>query len=238
MSTRLYLSRAPALRPRRGARGHRPAPHPAGRKPPRRSRPHRLVWLLFQDVPDAARDFLWRDEGAGRYLVLSRRPPADPLGLFKLETKPFEPRLKPGDRLRFILRANPTLTTKRAGTHSTGARTRGKRVDVVMDALVKVPRGQRAARRDGIAAEAGAKWLDGQGARAGFTPVGELSVDGYTHLDIEDRARGRSRGTGLSVLDFAGHIAITDPAAFFDKLGRGFGAGKAFGNGLMLIRRA
>ena len=27
---------------------------------------HRVLWLLFQDIPDAKRDFLWRDEGSGK----------------------------------------------------------------------------------------------------------------------------------------------------------------------------
>src|SRR5258706_16139954 len=42
---------------------------------------HRILWLLFQDRVDAERDFLWRDEGNGRYLVLSHRPLVDPNGL-------------------------------------------------------------------------------------------------------------------------------------------------------------
>ena len=36
---------------------------------------HRVLWLLFQDILDTKRDFLWRDEGDGRYMILSQRPP-------------------------------------------------------------------------------------------------------------------------------------------------------------------
>ena len=36
----------------------------------------------------------------------------------------------------------------------------------------------------------------------------------------------------------SGEITITDPAAFLSKLPLGFGSAKAFGCGLMLIRRA
>ena len=36
---------------------------------------HRLIWTLFADSPDRRRDFLWRDEGAGRFTILSHRPP-------------------------------------------------------------------------------------------------------------------------------------------------------------------
>jgi CRISPR system Cascade subunit CasE len=201
---------------------------------------HRLVWLLFQDVPDAARDFLWRDEGEGRYLVLSHRPPSDPKGLFDLDTKPFAPELAPGDELRFVLRANPTVARKGANDASSGGprqRQRGKRVDIVMDQLHKIPAGKRAASRDTIAAEAGRAWLAEQGRRAGFEPK-SVVVGSYSQIDIADHERKARRArASISVMDMEGVLAVTDPAAFIAKLARGFGSAKAFGNGLMLIRR-
>src|SRR5215467_9093522 len=85
--TRLYLSRA-RLRTARGEALSAVAPLLIPDDPKRRAgHAHRVLWLLFRDVPDATRDFLWRDEGRGRYLILSCRPPSDPLGLFELETK-------------------------------------------------------------------------------------------------------------------------------------------------------
>src|SRR5215831_11351265 len=139
---------------------------------------HRVLWLLFQDTPNAARDFLWRDEGRGRYLILSRRPPSDPHHLFELETKEFAPRLSAGDRLVFTLRANPVITTKRAGVKpGRNGRSRGTRVDVVMDALKPIAktdwnaRKGRAFERDRIATESGRAWLAAQGERAGFKLV-------------------------------------------------------------------
>ncbi len=199
---------------------------------------HRLVWLLFQDVPDAARDFLWRDEGDGRYLVLSRRPPADPKGLFDLDTKPFAPELAPGDELRFVLRANPTVARKGANdAPSSGQRQRGKRVDIVMDQLHKIPAAKRAAARDTIAADAGCAWLAEQGRRAGFEPK-SVVVGSYSQIDIADHERKNRRAqASVSVMDMEGVLAVTDPAALIAKLARGFGSAKAFGNGLMLIRR-
>ena len=213
---------------------------------------HSVVWLLFQDVPDATRDFLWRDEGGGRYLILSPRPPADPQGLFELDTKPFAPDLTAGDRLSFSLRANPTLATKRAlDPEERTARQRGQRVDVVMDALHKLPKEERVLARDRIATEAGTRWLDTQGAKAGFRVLQEpaLAVDSYTQVAVERRPGGqgrkrkhegkrKARPAGFSVLDFKGLIEITEPAVFLQRLSKGFGSAKAFGNGLMLIRRA
>ena len=42
----------------------------------------------------------------------------------------------------------------------------------------------------------------------------------------------------FSTLDFDGILTVNDPAAFLLALSRGFGAAKAYGCGLMLIRRA
>jgi CRISPR system Cascade subunit CasE len=236
MITNLYISRA-RLRSSRGevlsAVAPLLIPEDASRRP---GYAHRVLWLLFQDVPDAERDFLWRDEGGGRYMILSRRQPSDPHGLFEIETKLFSPVLKPGDKVRFALRANPVITTKRAGTTTApNGKIRGKKTDVVMDALHKIPKGERSKIRDKIASDAGAQWLKSQGERAGFTLAGQPAVEGYAQIPVEGR---RGRPAGFSVLDLRGVIEITDPPIFLDKLASGFGSAKAFGNGLMLISRA
>lgn len=239
MNGQLYLSRA-RLRAARGEALSAIAPlllpddkcHQAGHA-------HRVLWLLFQDIRDAKRDFLWRDEGGGKYMILSRRPPSDPLGLFALETKPFTASLEVGDVLSFVLRANPVMASKPARTQQRletgGPRTRGQKVDVVMHALRDVPKSDRGIVRDKIASQAGENWLTKQGQKAGFKLAAPALVDGYTQIPVERR---KGRPAGFSVLNFAGRIEITDPAAFIEKLASGFGSAKAFGNGLMLIRRA
>jgi CRISPR system Cascade subunit CasE len=160
-------------------------------------------------------------------MTLSARPPADPHGLFDLDCKEFAPVLSVGDRLGFRLRANPTVT------RSCGAGKRGQRADVVMDALRGA--GDRAAQRPGTIVTAGRAWLAAQGARHGFTPDPEVAVDGY-----DQRRLPRPGGTPMqfSTLDFEGRLTIDDPALFLAQLARGFGRAKAFGCGLMLIRRA
>lgn len=223
----------------------------------RKARPghaHRILWLLFQSDAESIRDFLWRDEGAGRFMILSRRKPADPHRLFEIETKEFSPALSPGDRLKFVLRANPVVTTKspEAG-YIKSEKARGKRVDIVMHALWSIPRADRKLERERIAREAGAAWLSTQGEKAGFWLVegdgSHLVVDGYAQVPVE-RRRDRRRPASYSVLDLKGEIEVVDPERFLrkaflgghDEAGReiapGFGAAKAFGNGLMLIRRA
>lgn len=239
MTAELYLSRA-RLRAARGEALSAIAPLLIPDDPKQQAGyAHRVLWLLFQDIPDAKRDFLWRDEGGGKYMILSHRPPTDPHHLFDLETKAFAPSLKAGDRLAFSLRANPVVARKQARTADVlerhGPRARGQKVDVVMDALKAVRPQQRAALRDEIAAKAGSEWLAKQGLASGFTLSAPPLVDGYAQQPVERR---RGRPAGFSVLNLSGVLEVTEPQLFVARLSRGFGSAKAFGNGLMLIRRA
>lgn len=239
MTPQLYISRA-RLRSGRGEALSAIAPILLPDDDKRRAGlAHRLVWLLFQERLDAKRDFLWRDEGDGNYVILSKSKPADPSALFDLDTKSFEPHLSAGDTLRFALRANATVARKgELSSNDRAARKRGKRCDVVMDALKSIPPGSRALERDKIAATAGEKWLNQQGALAGFA-LKNLCVRAYQKFDLADEARrGRRDRAGVWVLDLEGTISVTEPTAFVAKLGCGFGSARAFGNGLMLIRRA
>ena len=187
---------------------------------------HHLVWALFADGPERRRDFLWREEAPGRFLTLSAREPAT-LDLFDVSSKPFEPALAAGDRLGFTLRANAVIA------RSAGPGQRGKRHDVVMDALRAVPAGERAEVRLDKVVQAGCAWLARQGQAHGFEAEPGVSVDGY------DRVRIHRDGAPaiFGALEFTGALTVQDPARFTTALASGFGRARAFGYGLMLIRR-
>lgn len=202
---------------------------PTGGAAPRSDAGHRLLWSLFADDPDRRRDFLWREDAPGAFMTLSARAPVDAHGLFCLETKVFAPVLRAGDRLRFRLRANPVVSRPAARGQ------RGKRHDVVMHALHGIPPGQRATAREGAILEAGRAWLEGQGRRNGFTPDEAVAVDGYETIRIP---RDNAPPARFGRLDFEGTLTVDDPASFLTRLALGFGHARAFGCGLMLIRRA
>jgi CRISPR system Cascade subunit CasE len=199
---------------------------------------HRLVWTLFADRPDRERDFLWREADAGQFYVLSRRAPIDQHALFELDPpKQFAPVLSVGDRLMFSLRANATVA--KGG----GPGVRGKPCDVVMDAIREVAPGARATERAKQVQLAGQRWLRAQGTRSGFSlELGEtqggsapsVQVTSYRTLRV-DHAGPTAR---IGVLDFEGTLTVTEPELFLEALSRGFGRAKAFGCGLMMIRRA
>jgi CRISPR system Cascade subunit CasE len=190
----------------------------------------RLVWTLFADRTDRKRDYLWREDSAGRFYLLSSRPPHDNHQLFTVETKEFQPALSPGDKLAFSLRANATISRPRGDT-----RRAGKRDDVVMAALNAVPSGERAAARKELVRRESLAWLRRQGVAAGFEfNEQNVRVDGYQPLTIRGDGNNALK---LSVIELDGMLTVRDPNIFLGKLARGFGRGKAFGLGLMLIRR-
>ncbi|MSP03371.1 MAG: type I-E CRISPR-associated protein Cas6/Cse3/CasE [Acetobacteraceae bacterium] len=190
---------------------------------------HHLVWAMFADGPERQRDFLWREEGPGRFMALSRRPPVNIEGLFELDFQPFAPVLALGDRLSFTLRANPVVA------RATAPGQRGKRHDVVMDALKTIAPGQRAEARPDAVITAGRAWLARQGAAHGFKPEGEIAVDGYDRVVV---ARETGKPAVFGILDISGVLTVTDPMRFLAAQEAGFGRARAFGCGLMLIRRA
>jgi CRISPR system Cascade subunit CasE len=189
---------------------------------------HELIWSLFAGADTAPRDFLYR-EIVGRHpswLIVSARAPTDTLGLWRIDSKPFAPAIAQGQRLGFALRANPTVSrSKPVGGQAVG------RHDVVMAAMKR-----DGVSRDEAVATAGLAWLQRQGLRAGFAvePKG-LRIGGYMRHQFE---RPGGKPMVLASLDFEGVIAVTDADAFVRVLAAGLGRGKAFGFGLLLVRKA
>jgi CRISPR system Cascade subunit CasE len=216
--SRLRLSQSPSVRALDALL------NPEGQGP-RLDAHHRLIWAAFADTPDRRRDFLWRDDGKGGFLALSARPPLSG-DLFEVDVKHFAPVLSVGDRLAFSLRANATRDRKGKG-----------RVDVVIDALHALPKGERADHRMDIAQREGADWLARQGTRGGFRVV-EVAVGDYSVAALPDHKGKRAGQPQFGILDLSGVIEVTNPAAFVASLAIGFGRARAFGCGLMLIRRA
>lgn len=247
--SRLTLQRAAAVQ----ALGPLLAPSAEG---PRTGAAHHLLWSLFADDPGRRRDFLWReDEGRGGerfYYVLSRRPPEDRLGLFQVETKAFTPDLAPGDRLSFRLRVNATAAAK-AGVAPPLPGRRAARLDIVMARMRRAGAGpgDYGELRQPAALEAARDWMGRQGAGAGFhlgagrlnapdgaaVPVPSLAVESYRVVRVP-RGGGAKDWLRFGVLDLSGELVIDDPGVFLARMAAGFGRGRGFGYGLMMIRRA
>jgi len=199
---------------------------------------HQAIYRLFDLPPKEAgagrpAPFLFRAEqqdGLPVFYVLSEQRPRDRQDLWWVEAKRYAPNIQQGDRLAFKLRGNPTVSRGAAGA-------RGQRHDVVMDAKRRI--GWKDLPESGrpnlahLAYEAGACWLRDRQDRLGIE-LGDtdLRVDGYRTW----RQRG-GKGIALATLDFEGSFRVLDPVRFVDSLQAGIGPAKAFGCGLMLVRR-
>lgn len=216
---------------------------------------HQLLWTLMpqnlQQIGKPGRQeggdkaaFLWREaERPNSWYLLGPKPREDS-AFFHVEPKPYALSLQAGDRLSFDLVVNATVNRL---INPNKGRAGRKRCDVVMDALKAEERmggtpGDRAARRQTTAAKALATWLAGQGERNGFRAE-NFDLVSYRTVEIDRPRSGRGRpasGTRTPLMGIGhcrGLLTVTDPTAFVAKVTTGFGRAKAFGCGLMLLRR-
>jgi CRISPR system Cascade subunit CasE len=199
-------------------------------------RDHCLIWKLFPgDRHD--RDFLFRrrqQPGDLSYYVVSQRPPESAQRIFKTQTKVYRPELAVGERVRFELQANPVVSRK-YGEAPLGERRRSKRHDVLMDAkwrmrsLVDLPGGI-----DYAVEEAALAWLGKQAGRWGLR-IEPQSV--LTNAYTQHSLKAKGRPIQFSSLDFCGVAEVTQPALLSKALLGGVGHARAFGCGLLLVRR-
>lgn len=214
---------------------------------------HRLLWTIMpDDVREAVNTkrthgemrsaFLWRSEQPhGKYFVLGPKP-RDDSGLFTIESKSFEPNLSEGDRLAFDLRVHATVDRK-VGTDQSGKAIR-KRCDVALDLMTALERAaeakhmERSKYRTSMAEQAARDWLSARAEMSGFRTE-MLKLDAYRTVRLPGKGRrGRiGKPYDIGVFDLKGTLSVADPGRFVQRLASGFGRAKAFGCGLMLVRR-
>lgn len=199
---------------------------------------HKFIWDLFPHDKDAERDFLFRRFDADdfqQFFVLSKRRPVESLDRWEIACKPYEPKLEVGTRLYFNLRANPVVTKMPEGTTSK----KRKREDVFMDALAKnraVPEADRASREEVLNTSA-TSWLANRAEQNGFSVSREsVLVEGYQRFEIAKRKNNNKIQIG--VVDFSGMLTVTNVGLFYKTLNQGLGKSRAFGCGLMMIKKA
>lgn len=192
---------------------------------------HQALWNLFENDPDTERDFLYRHEYGDRaptFLLLSKREPADRDGCWTIETKPYHPRIQVGDQLGFSVRINP-IVAKRDES--------GKqhRHDVVMNRKKALKESGEEFTQTEVIQEATEQWFATREARSGFRLAQtSLLAEGYQQHRL---SRGRGKPVRFSTVDVSGRLTVTDSDSFLDVAMDGLGPAKAFGCGLLLIRR-
>lgn len=194
---------------------------------------HQEIWRFFERDAAATRDFLYRydlDARGPRYYTVSRREPRIERSGWVVETRPYEPRLEKGARLRFSLRANPTKRVALPGERSDGARH-----DVVMARKRELRDRGEEAPHAAIVQEAGSAWLARRAESIGASfEAEELRIEGYRSHRFQTPD---GREIAISGIDYDGLLTVTDPARFSQVLMKGVGPAKGFGFGLLLVKR-
>jgi CRISPR system Cascade subunit CasE len=197
------------------------------------------VWTLFDGDENAPRDFLYCILSLRPFaaIVRSARQPRDPLeasgGAWRIETRPFAPRLAAGQQLRFRVRAVAALWRPQ------GHARRSRREDVIMSAWKRMPEEERSDhdRLEAVASEAALAWLTAQGCRRGFQPSAtDVAVLAYDRE--RSPAKDPRRLMTWGAITYERPLTVTDEKAFLAALSGGIGGARAFGNGLIQIASA
>jgi CRISPR system Cascade subunit CasE len=182
---------------------------------------HRVLWKLFPEDAEAARDFLFRVERSGQQLtevlLQSRREPNTvPIREARLlGSKSYPLRLQAGQRLRFLLLANPVKTIN----------DEGGRLDA--DGEVKKCRVPLTHDEDLQA------WL----ARklAGAADIESVVIEKRPPINF--RKASEKRVGKVQPVSFQGALSVVDPDGLETLLLSGIGPAKAFGCGLLSLAR-
>ena len=210
---------------------------------------HQAMWRLF-DLPRQEKkektEFLFRFETDKKnklpvfYVLSCKQAPRDKESLWDIDFKEYTPDIKKGDKFDFKLRINPVVTRKPVEPDPNPKKR--KRHDVVMEAKTKlkndgVPR-EKWPHINEIIHRAGVELLKKRGNEHGFVfrdeeENKEVSTEGYqTYQFYKKKNR-----INFSSLDFTGFLTVIEPNLFKKILYEGLGPAKAFGCGLMLVKR-
>ncbi len=187
---------------------------------------HRQLWRLFPGEEKETRSngeelrqgFLFRIEDnptgrPARLLVQSRRAPEAAAGIVIVGTREIQPQPVAGQRLAFLLTANPVKTIADAQRDAKPSKKSEK---------CRVPLIKEEDQREWIARK--------------LASSGEIeAVNILPHAPIYFR-KG-NRGGKLVPVTFEGVLRVNDPTRMTELLGNGIGHAKAFGCGLLLVRR-
>lgn len=195
---------------------------------------HQLLWSLFPNDGDKKRDFLYREDSEGGlprfYIVSGDMPVANSAAA--VQSKPYSPKLETGEQLHFTLTANPVVARKTEGKKNS------VRHDVWMDAKKAAKdTGKDGPELAGICENAVKKWLVSRGEKNGFeVDMNQVCVDGYIQHRFKQTKGGKE--IRFSSVSFEGLLTVRDPELFVQNaLYKGVGPSKAFGCGLVLVKR-
>ena len=194
--------------------------------------------------------------GIPLFYIVSRRKPEPVSDLLIVESKEYYPRLTIGMRLAFKLRANPVVQQKcdrqnseewhefrkKSGMQNKETTKIRRYHDVLMDAKMQIKQ-KGISDRSQIQIEmnnAALQWLSAKSQSNGFELErlnDELNVNAFAYKQHLLGRKGKAKPIKFSSVDYSGTLIVTNVDFFQNVLYNGLGHSKAFGCGLLLIRR-
>jgi CRISPR system Cascade subunit CasE len=185
---------------------------------------HRMVWSLFTDGTPQTRvevPFLFREEKERSFIIVSDTEPTENAFLSVQSKCLDDVTFRKGQKLAFTLRANAMVSV---GKPDGKGRTR--RESVLTRLHRENPNASPEDEQDAVAA-----WLrrvgDGIFVLNGMVLVGEMRGP------MEYKYQRRE----LHIVEIEGVLTVADPQRFKEKLLSGYGRAKAFGCGLMMVKK-
>ena len=182
---------------------------------------HRVLWKLFPEDAEAARDFLFRVERIGQQnaevLLQSQREPlaSSTREARLLGSKTYPLQFQSGQRLRFLLLANPIKTINdEAGRLNREGEVKKCRVPLIGEEELRV-------------------WLERK--LAGTAAVDEVEIEKRPALNF--RKASERRIGKVQPVRFLGALTVTEPEGLLGAVHSGIGPAKAFGCGLLSVAR-
>jgi len=198
---------------------------------------HEKIWQLVSRSKNQKRDFLYRVEYDAyknvKSILLLASHPVQSTDEMQIQVSPtYDPQITVGELLHFRLRANPVVKRKENG--------KSKEYGLIIDAKHQLKKKGLECSEDysldEIIHEKGMEWLERKGIQHGFH-VENWNVAVGSDDEYSVNANGKNNFL-IRTLDFEGKLTVTDTGLFIKALFQGIGSAKAFGCGLLLVRRA
>jgi len=197
---------------------------------------HEKIWQLVSRSKNKKRDFLYRVEydaykNVKAILLLAGHPVQSTDEMIVHISPLYNPQIAERECLHFKLRANPVVKRKENG--------KAKEYGLIIDAKHRLKKKGLVCGEDfsldEIIHEKGMEWLERKGIQHGFY-VENWNVAIGRDDEYSVNAKGKNKFL-IRTLDFEGRLIVTDTELFMKALFGGIGSAKAFGCGLLLVRR-
>jgi CRISPR system Cascade subunit CasE len=197
---------------------------------------HQQIWGLVSRNEQQKRDFLYRVEydackNVQAILLLANHKVESTKTMTVYVSPPYNPQIGAGEYFHFKLRANPVVKRRENG--------KLKEYGLILDAKHQLKKQELHYNDDysldELIQEKGMAWLEKKALQHGFAVKNwdvAIGNDGEYKVNANEK-----QPFIIRTLDFEGRLEVTDAEKFKAALLCGIGSAKAFGCGLLMIRR-